>query len=448
MQPCLILLEDDVRQSSYVEHYNYLYLYGYKNTALKTETLLKRRHCDSPESSFVLKYTEVALPLYAALLRKTEVMISLLTFQAASNVVMSHDRILDVLWKRTDHPTCRLVQVFAVWQKHWICLVQQYRRSCDHAHDFETRHLFSLQFLARFEVDPEWPLNIFWTDEAHFHLDSFVNSHNCRIWETDNPHSTFQVPLHSPKVTVWCGFPASLIRCPYFFEELGAGGPVTCSIARQRYALILRDKIIPDLQARQCLSGIIFMQDGAPPRITRCVKDVLKHHFTEERGISHQFHHLYPPRLPDLNPCDFWLLGPFKTAVLWSDECQFSRQGTIITHNTHYWSLEIPYLLRPNHHQVRWSVNVWCGIWKSTLIGPMYCDGPLTSESYTEILSGPLAGFLEDKVSLRDLSRMRYQYDGATTDKFTQPITFLTQTLVTRRIGYGGQKEWSPDHQT
>ncbi|GFT45052.1 uncharacterized protein TNCV_3790461 [Trichonephila clavipes] len=27
-------------------------------------------------------------------------------------------------------------------------------------HDFETRHLFSLQSLARLEVDPEWPWNI------------------------------------------------------------------------------------------------------------------------------------------------------------------------------------------------------------------------------------------------------------------------------------------------
>ncbi|GFV13635.1 catalase [Trichonephila clavipes] len=130
-------------------------------------------------------------------------------------------------------------------------------------HDFETRHLFSLQFLARLEVDPEWPWNILWTDEAHFHLD-------------------------------------------------GAGGPVSCSITGQRYASLLRNKIIPDLQARQCLSRITFMQDGAPPHITRCVTDVLKHHFTEERVISRQFRHLWPPRLPDLNPCDFWLWGHLK----------------------------------------------------------------------------------------------------------------------------------------
>ncbi|GFX52827.1 uncharacterized protein TNCV_3720171 [Trichonephila clavipes] len=162
-------------------------------------------------------------------------------------------------------------------------------------HDFEKRHLFSLQFLARLEVDPDWPWNILWTDEAHFHLDGLVNTHNCRIRETDNPHSTLRVPLHSPKVTVWCGFSASFILGPCFFEELCAGCPVTCSITGQRYASLLRNKIIPDLQARQCLSCIIFMQDGAPPHITRCVTDVLKHYFTEERVISLQFRHLWPP---------------------------------------------------------------------------------------------------------------------------------------------------------
>ncbi|GFW39675.1 uncharacterized protein TNCV_3188461 [Trichonephila clavipes] len=66
-------------------------------------------------------------------------------------------------------------------------------------HDFETQHLFLLQFLALLEIYPEWPWNILWTDEVHFHLDGSVNTHNCRIWEKDNPHSTLQVPLHSPK---------------------------------------------------------------------------------------------------------------------------------------------------------------------------------------------------------------------------------------------------------
>ncbi|GFV65615.1 transposable element tc3 transposase [Trichonephila clavipes] len=179
-------------------------------------------------------------------------------------------------------------------------------------YDFETRYLISLQFLARLKVDPEKYWNILWTDEAHFHLDGSVNTHNCRIWETDNPHSILRVPLHSTKVTVGYGFSASFILGLYFFEELGAGGPVTCSLTGQRYASLLRNKIIPDLQALQCLSRIIFMQDGAPPHITRCVTDVLKHHFTEERGISREFRHLWPLRSPDLKSCDFWLWGHLK----------------------------------------------------------------------------------------------------------------------------------------
>lgn len=182
-------------------------------------------------------------------------------------------------------------------------------------HDFDSRHLFSLQFLARLHVDSEWPWNILWTDEANFHLDGSVNTHNCRIWEPENPCSILQVPLHSPKVTVWCGFTASFILGPYFFEELTARGPVTCSINGQRYATLLENKIVPDLQARQCLSRTIFMQDGAPPHISRCVKDVLKTHFTEERVISRHFPYPWPPRSPDLNPCDFWLWGNLKHLV-------------------------------------------------------------------------------------------------------------------------------------
>ncbi|GFT45051.1 uncharacterized protein TNCV_3790451 [Trichonephila clavipes] len=57
------------------------------------------------------------------------------------------------------------------------------------------------------------------------------------------------------------------------------------------------------------------MQDGAPSYITSCVKDVLKHHFTEERVISRQLLHLLPPQSPDLNPCKFWLWGYLRQLV-------------------------------------------------------------------------------------------------------------------------------------
>lgn len=93
---------------------------------------------------------------------------------------------------------------------------------------------------------------------------------------------------------------------------------------------------------------------------------------------------------------------------------------------------------------MRWSVNVWCGIWRSTLIGPFFFDGCLKARSYTEILSGPLTDVLDDTISLRDLSRMWFQHDGAPAHKSAQPCTFLAQTFGPRIIGYGGQQEWPP----
>ncbi|PRD30640.1 UNVERIFIED_CONTAM: hypothetical protein NCL1_25804 [Trichonephila clavipes] len=69
----------------------------------------------------------------------------------------------------------------------------------------------------------------------------------------------------------------------------------------------------------------------------------------------------------------------------------------------------------------------------------MYFDGPSTSESYMEILSRPLADFLEDEVSLRDLSRM------CGTSMMVLPHTNLrNHTFDTRILGYGGQQEWPP----
>ena len=30
---------------------------------------------------------------------------------------------------------------------------------------------------------------VFFYDEAHFHLNGFVNAQNCRIWGSENPHA-------------------------------------------------------------------------------------------------------------------------------------------------------------------------------------------------------------------------------------------------------------------
>jgi hypothetical protein len=53
------------------------------------------------------------------------------------------------------------------------------------------------------------------------------------------------------------------------------------------------------------LESTTFMQDGAPPHIATRVKDVLRTPFGEDRMLSRHFRQAWPPRSPNLNPCDY-----------------------------------------------------------------------------------------------------------------------------------------------
>ena len=55
------------------------------------------------------------------------------------------------------------------------------------------------------------------SDDAHFHLDGFVNRQNCRICGSENPHVIVEKQIQPQHVTVWCGFRAGGIIGPYFF---------------------------------------------------------------------------------------------------------------------------------------------------------------------------------------------------------------------------------------
>lgn len=182
-------------------------------------------------------------------------------------------------------------------------------------HDHSARLDFALSFLARMQVDDNWPSHIFWTDEAHFHLDGAVNTQNCRIWGSTNPHAMQQQPLHSPYVTAWCGFTANFILGPYFFEDVTRNGFVRCTVTSDRYARLLEDHVVPALRQRGCLATTVFMQDGATAHTARRAKTVIQAHFPDERVISRTFPIAWPARSPDLNPCDFWLWGFLKDRV-------------------------------------------------------------------------------------------------------------------------------------
>ncbi|GFW41073.1 hypothetical protein TNCV_414821 [Trichonephila clavipes] len=59
--------------------------------------------------------------------------------------------------------------------------------------------------------------------------------------------------------------------------------------AGQQYTSLLEQSVIPAVQARRYDTATLFMQDGVPPHIARCVKHVLHCHFDDDKIISRHF---------------------------------------------------------------------------------------------------------------------------------------------------------------
>ncbi|GFX00454.1 uncharacterized protein TNCV_2091041 [Trichonephila clavipes] len=173
-----------------------------------------------------------------------------------------------------------------------------------------------LRFLKRVDLQDKWPWNILWIVEARFHLEGAVSIKNCHICAGSNPHQFLQIPLHSSHVAAGCGFTATCIVGSFFFENHSTTGLVTCTVTGQRYASLLEQCVIPTYHARRCNTTILFIHNGVPPHIARCLKHVLRCHFDDYRFINQHFSTAWP-RSPDLNPCDFYVRGYLKTRVFY-----------------------------------------------------------------------------------------------------------------------------------
>jgi hypothetical protein len=160
----------------------------------------------------------------------------------------------------------------------------------------------------------------FFTDEAWFHLNGYINAQNKRYWSSINPKQTFDVPLHDQKICVWCAITASRIVGPIFFEN---------TINSERYVTDILRPFFESITEEEKTYGY-FMQDGATGHTGNYSINVLNEVF-EDRLISGG---LWPARSPDLNPCDFYLLGNLKDKVYSNnlhtlDELKQSNRETV-----------------------------------------------------------------------------------------------------------------------
>ena len=176
------------------------------------------------------------------------------------------------------------------------------------ASDKEKRLQFCSDVLGMMEDDTFLPRVVF-SDEATFHLSGKVNTHNVRIWGLQNPHSTLQHERDSPKVNVFCAVSRTKVYGPFFFAERTVTGITYLDMLQQW----LFPQIMEDSQ------DFIFQQDGAPPHWHLHVRDYLNeslpHRWIGRGADADQALHFWPPRSPDLTPCDYFLWGYVKEAV-------------------------------------------------------------------------------------------------------------------------------------
>lgn len=148
---------------------------------------------------------------------------------------------------------------------------------------------------------------IIFSDECHIYLNGMPNKQNYRKWSPTKPAFNVVKPLHSPKVTVWCGLSATKIYGPFFFEDAGTGEAVT--ITTERYIQMLQS-----IFGRRRTSKLWFQQDGAPAHTSKDAMDWLTARFSDT-FISHRSEFPWPPRSPDLSPLDYFLWGYVKDHV-------------------------------------------------------------------------------------------------------------------------------------
>jgi hypothetical protein len=171
--------------------------------------------------------------------------------------------------------------------------------------DRRERLVFCTNMLAFVKENPLFAQEIIFSDECLFEVNGAINKQNCRYYSVTNPHAVVQREMHSPKVMVWAAIGGCGKIDPYVFLE---------NVSGETYLDMLQNHFWPRFLALPFSQRLWFMQDGAAPHFSNIVRLWLNRNLGEHwigRGGTIK----WPPRSPDLTPCDFFLWGYIKERV-------------------------------------------------------------------------------------------------------------------------------------
>lgn len=177
--------------------------------------------------------------------------------------------------------------------------------------DLPRRQAFCEWLLERCVRNPRFLRNFMIGDEAAFAMNGKVNQHNVVEYAPARhpPVFNFDTHISREKVTVWVGLCGNgVVIGPFFFER---------NVNGQAYLQMINDHVVPQMEVHfereqnGTFRYLWWAQDGAPAHRLIAVRNRLGELF-QERVIALYRPVEWPPRSPDLTPCDFFFVGSFK----------------------------------------------------------------------------------------------------------------------------------------
>ena len=182
--------------------------------------------------------------------------------------------------------------------------------------DYHRRTIFCQWLLNKF-TENGFSDKIIIGDEAAFQMNAKVNNRYIFSYAEKGhpPDYSYDIPTSREKLTVWaalCG--NGNLLGPYFLDG---------NVNGQSYLDMINQEILPDLNANYNFdifndirfgNEIWWFQDGAPCHRWGVVSNRLRELFGNQVvALNHDPE--WPPRSPDLTPCDFFLWGYLKQRV-------------------------------------------------------------------------------------------------------------------------------------
>ena len=136
----------------------------------------------------------------------------------------------------------------------------------------------------------------------------------------------------------------------------------------------------------------------------------------------------------------------FFDNIIWTDESYFNTASAPNPKNTHFWSSQNPHLTVEIMRSGRVTLNVWCGIVRNKIIGPIFFEGALNGQRYNQLPNSQIDEIIT-KFPLNVARNFVWQHDGAPGHSVLPVREFLNQNYQTW-IGRGGVIAWpanSPD---